>query len=63
MTVSVLFIKKFKKELHFYVNYKNLNVITVKNHYFLLLISETFNHLNYAKIIIKLNIISTFNKL
>ena len=45
------------------MNYKDLNVITVKNCYFLSLISEIFNYLNYAKIFIKLNIISAFNKL
>ena len=63
MAVSVLFIKKSEKKLHFYMNYRDLNIITVKNHYFLSLISEIFNHLNYAKIFTKLNIISVFNKL
>ena len=59
----VLFIKKSEKKLYFYINYKDLNIITVKNHYFLFLIFKIFNHLNYAKIFIKLNIISAFNKL
>ncbi len=59
--ISVLFIKKFKEKLHFCVNYQDLNVITVKNWYSLSLISETLNHLNQAKIFIKLNIISAFN--
>ena len=44
------------------MNYKNLNVIIIKNHYFLSLIFKTFNYLNYVKIFIKLNIISVFNK-
>ena len=57
----VLFIKKFKKRFHFCVNYKGLNVITVKNHYLLLLISKIYNHLNHIKIFTKLNIISAFN--
>ena len=60
--ISVLFVKKSEEELCFCVNYKGLNAITVKNHYSLLLISETFNYLNYTKIFIKLNIISAFNK-
>jgi len=63
MIVSVLFIKKLKEELHFCVNYWDMNIITVKNQYSLSLISETLNHLNWAKIFIKLNIISAFNQL
>jgi len=31
MIIFVLFVKKFEKELHFCVNYQDLNVITVKN--------------------------------
>ena len=61
--IPVLFIKKFKEEFHFYMNYRNLNTITVKNHYSLFLISEILNYLNYVKIFMKLNIISVFNKL
>ncbi len=63
MIVSVLFIKKLKEKLFFCVNYWDLNAITVKNQYFLLLISETLNRLNRAKIFIKLNIIFAFNRL
>ena len=62
MTVPVLFIKKSEKEFCFCVNYKNHNVITVKNCYSLLLIFKIFNYLNYVKIFMKLNIISAFNK-
>jgi len=60
---SVLFVKKLKEELCFCVNYWDLNAITVKNRYSLSLISETLNHLSRAKIFIKLNIISAFNRL
>jgi len=63
MIASVLFIKKLKEELHFCVNYRDLNAITVKNRYSLSLISETLNCLSQAKIFIKLNIISAFNRL
>jgi len=63
MITSVLFIKKLKEELCFCVNYRDLNVITVKNRYSLSLISETLNRLSWAKIFIKLNIISAFNQL
>ena len=62
MIVSVLFIKKSEKRFYFYINYKDLNVITVKNYYSLFLIFKIFNYLNYIKIFIKLNIISAFNK-
>ena len=58
----VLFIKKPEEGLCFYVDYRGLNVITVKNHYSLSLISEIFNHLNHVKIFTKLNIIFAFNK-
>ena len=60
---SVLFIKKLKEGLYFCVNYWGLNVITVKNWYFLPLISETLNCLSWVRIFIKLDIIAVFNRL
>jgi len=63
MIIFVLFIKKLEEELCFCMNYQNLNAITIKNQYSLSLISETLNHLSRAKIFIKLNIISAFNRL
>ncbi len=63
MIVFVLFIKKLKEELCFCMNYQDLNAITVKNQYSLSLISKTLNNLSWAKIFIKLNIISAFNQL
>ncbi len=63
MIISVLFINKFEEELCFCINYQDLNIITVKNWYSLSLISEMLNHLSRAKIFIKLNIISAFNRL
>ncbi len=61
--ISVLFIKKFEEELYFCVNYQDLNTITIKNWYSLSLITEMLNHLSWAKIFIKLNIIFAFNQL
>ncbi len=61
--ISVLFVKKLEEELCFCVNYWDLNAITVKNWYSLSLISEMLNRLSWAKIFIKLNIISAFNRL
>ncbi len=63
MIIFILFIKKLEEELCFCVNYQDLNAIIVKNWYSLLLISETLNHLSWAKIFIKLNIIFAFNRL
>ena len=62
MITPVLFIKKLEKKLCFCMNYRGLNIIIIKNHYSLSLIFKTLNHLNHAKIFIKLNIISAFNK-
>jgi len=61
--ISVLFVKKFEEELHFCMNYRDLNAITVKIRYLLSLISETLNHLSQVKIFIKLDIIFAFNHL
>lgn len=60
----ILFIKKLGGGgLRFYINYRGLNVITVKNRYPLPLIIETLARLSKAKRYIKLDIISTFNRL
>jgi len=61
MIIFVLFIKKLEEELCFCMNYRDLNAITIKNRYSLSLITETLNCLSWAKIFIKLNIISAFN--
>ena len=60
---SILFAKKFEKKLHFCIDYKKLNAITVKNYYSLFLISEILNHLCKTRIYIKLDIIHAFNHL
>ena len=59
----VLFIKKSRGSLRSYVDYRSLNAVTVKNRYPLPLILETLNYLTRAKIFIKLDIISAFNRL
>jgi len=60
---SILFVKKSSEELRFCVNYRGLNVMTVKNQYSLPLIRETLDRLTKAKYYIKLDIIAVFNKL
>jgi len=60
---SILFVKKSSEELRFCVNYRSLNVMTVKNQYSLSLIQETLDRLTKIKYYIKLDIIAVFNKL
>ena len=42
----ILFIKKKNKLLRFYINYKKLNVIFIRDKYLILLILEILNQLN-----------------
>ena len=59
----VLFVKKPGGGLHFCVDYRALNAITVKNRYPLPLIKETLECVCKAKIFSKINFIAAFNKL
>jgi len=59
----ILFVKKSSEELRFCVNYRDLNVMTVKNRYSLSLIREILDQLTKIKYYIKLDIIAVFNKL
>ena len=59
----ILFIKKPRGGLRFYIDYRGLNAITVKNRYPLPLILETLDRLSRTKVFTKLNIISAFNRL
>ncbi len=60
---SVLFIQKSEDELQFCVNYCDLNWITQKNCYPLLLIYETLWNIEWAQWYIKLNVIAAFHKI
>jgi len=59
----ILFIEKKDDSLRFCVNYRKLNALIKRNHYFLLLIDETFAHIQDSKYLTRLNIIVVFNKL
>jgi hypothetical protein len=59
----VMFVKKSEDELRFYVNYRVLNVITIKNRYSLSLIVEILHRLIKIRIFIKIDIIVVFNML
>ena len=52
----ILFILKKNKRLRLYINYRELNKVTIKNRHLLLLINETFNYLSSASIFIKLDL-------
>ncbi len=59
----ILFIEKKDDSLRFCINYWKLNALIKRNHYSLLLINETFTHIQESKYLTQLNIIVTFNKL
>jgi hypothetical protein len=45
----ILFVKKLKRGLRFYIDYKGLNRVIKKDRYPLLLIYETLRNINKAK--------------
>ena len=57
----VLFVKKSKNRLRFCINYRNFNVMTIKNRYSISLIRETLHRLIKVKIYIKFDIIIVYN--
>ncbi len=59
----ILFIEKKDDSLRFYVNYRKLNALIKRDHYFLSLIDETLARIQDSKYLTQLNIIVVFNKL
>jgi predicted transport protein len=59
----VIFIKKPSKELRLYIDYRNLNRITVKNRYSISLVHKILNRIIYTRFFIKFDIIAVFNKI
>ena len=59
----ILLTRKSDNDLRFCVNYWILNVIIIKNHYFILFIEKTLNQLCKIKIYTKLDVIVTFNQI
>ncbi len=59
----ILFAEKKDESLHFCVNYRKLNALIKRDHYFLLLIDETLAYIQKSKYLTQLNIIVMFNKL
>ena len=60
---SILFAKKSSGELRFYVDYRELNALTLKDRYLILLIKNTLNSLSKAKQFTKLNVVAAFYKI
>jgi hypothetical protein len=63
ITSPVLFAKKPSRGLCFYVDYRALNTIIIKNRYPLLLIQEILVYFSKTKFYTKLDIIITFNRI
>jgi len=59
----VLFVKKLNESFCLYVNYRDLNEITVKNNYSLSLLSETLNHFAHARHFIKIDICNVYHRI
>ena len=59
----MFFIKKINNFLRFYVDYRDLNEITIKNNYLLSLFSKTLKRFAYAKHFIKINIYNVYYKI
>ena len=57
----ILFVKKKDDILRLCINYKDLNLVTIKNHYLLSLINKFLNHLRQVKIFTKLDLISAYH--
>ena len=62
-TSLVLFVKKPEGGLRFYIDYRKLNSITIKNRYPLPLIREILDRLYHTKVYSKIDIITTFNRI
>ena len=63
IVLFVLFVKKSKDKLRFCVDYRNFNVMTIKNRYSIFLIREILHRLVKIKIYIKFDIIVVYNVL
>ena len=62
-SISILIVKKSKKNLRVCVNYRTFNALTIKNRNCSSLIRETLTRLCVVKFYIKLNVIAIFNEI
>ena len=61
--ILILIIKKSNDDLYIYIDYRILNILTIKNHNILSLIRKTLLKLYIVKIYSKFDIIVIFNKI
>ena len=59
----MFFIKKVNDFLRLYVDYRDLNEITIKNNYSLSLFSKTLKRFVYAKHFIKIDIRNAYHRI
>ena len=60
---SIYFVAKSNDKLRFYMNYRKINTIIIRNFYLISFIKEIFVRVMNHKYLTKLNIIIVFNKL
>ena len=60
---SILFVKKSDESLRLCVDYRELNVITIKNRYSLFLVSKVLDRLIETRVYIKLNLRIAYNQI
>ncbi len=61
--VPILFILNKDSRLYLYINYKDLNILTLKTRYLLPLIIKILDYLSSFKIFIKLDLKDTYYKI
>ena len=59
----ILFVKKKNDTLRLCVNYRDLNLLTIKNKYLLSLIDESLNRLSKTRVYTSLDMIAAYNRL
>ena len=63
MRTFIFFIFKKNKSLKFCINYQNLNIVTIKNQYLLLLIDEMLNQLMNVQIFFKIDLQNAYHQI
>ena len=58
--MPILFVPKKDRTLYFYIDYRTLNSVTIKDRYLLLLISETLDYLIDARYYTTLDLKDTY---
>jgi hypothetical protein len=62
-SAPILFISKKNGILRLYIDYRRLNIITIKNHHLLPLISEILDRLNSSTIFSKIDLKNTYYRI